>query len=501
MPSAMSRAAALAAVWLWIGLAGCAGLAPPADSSGRDAECVRLLALVDAAVASSGSGDGGAHRVPGYPYLRVNRFLAGLAPRMDTPAALEFALGWMAELDRQARGRELENLPAPALERLAARLGEPADRAHLARRAQACAAALAAADRLRPERIGRLPSRLAVPPEYATLVQVAGLYPLAALPVLALTVAGQERFREAHRRPLEGLPRRGRHTAYLPAGAVPFEASEAAAILAAAGDNPLAAPRPPPEEAERLFRMFAPAILQDAAGPEDEIGAVGWGGRRRPEVDPAAPTLYTYLTHGLLKGTPVLQLNYAFWYPARTGPWAPAIERGPLDGLTVRISLESDGSPFMLEVVNNCGCYHFFVPRRERVAGLRRAVGELPPFVPRFLPEGFPRDRLLVRVSAGWHQVEHIGVAPPPEEAPTVAYRLEGYERLESLPAPGGLRASLFGPDGVARGSERIEPLLLFSMGIPSVGSMRQRGRHAILFIGRAHFDDPDLFDRYFEFR
>jgi hypothetical protein len=30
---------------------------------------------------------------------------------------------------------------------------------------------------------------------------------------------------------------------------------------------------------------------------------------------------------------------------------------------------------------------------------------------------------------------------------------------------------------------------------------MRQRGHHAILFIGRAHFDEPDLFDRHFEFQ
>jgi hypothetical protein len=29
---------------------------------------------------------------------------------------------------------------------------------------------------------------------------------------------------------------------------------------------------------------------------------------------------------------------------------------------------------------------------------------------------------------------------------------------------------------------------------------MRQRGHHAIKLVGRAHFDDPQLFDESFEF-
>jgi hypothetical protein len=36
-------------------------------------------------------------------------------------------------------------------------------------------------------------------------------------------------------------------------------------------------------------------------------------------------------------------------------------------------------------------------------------------------------------------------------------------------------------------------------MGIASAGQMRQWGHHATAFVGRRHFDDPDLFERYFE--
>ena len=35
-------------------------------------------------------------------------------------------------------------------------------------------------------------------------------------------------------------------------------------------------------------------------------------------------------------------------------------------------------------------------------------------------------------------------------------------------------------------------------MGVPEPGAMRQWGRHATAFVGRRHFDDPDLLERYF---
>jgi len=38
-------------------------------------------------------------------------------------------------------------------------------------------------------------------------------------------------------------------------------------------------------------------------------------------------------------------------------------------------------------------------------------------------------------------------------------------------------------------------------MGIPSVGSMRQRGNHPIALRGRVHFDDPYLFEQNFVFK
>jgi hypothetical protein len=86
-----------------------------------------------------------------------------------------------------------------------------------------------------------------------------------------------------------------------------------------------------------------------------------------------------------------------------------------------------------------------------------------------------------------------------PENA--LKYDLIPYSFLESLLDGSGNRRGMFDAKGIAVGTERVEPLIFFSMGIPSIGSMRQRGHHAIELTGHAHFDDPLLFEEYFRFK
>jgi hypothetical protein len=216
-------------------------------------------------------------------------------------------------------------------------------------------------------------------------------------------------------------------------------------------------------------------------------------------VAPGDPTAYFYFSHARFDGRPSLQINYVFWYPRRAGPKSPWIERGPLDGLTVRISLDQTGRPVMLDIMNNCGCYHFFVPRYERIRRINNPLWGLDPLVPVWLPPAFPERRLRLTVTSGWHQVHQVSVDSTADPGP--AYDLRPYAELEMLPDPEGKYRSIFDPHGIAYGSGRIEPLIFFSMGIPDVGSMRQRGHHAIQLVGRAHFDDPLLFDTTFDYR
>jgi hypothetical protein len=121
------------------------------------------------------------------------------------------------------------------------------------------------------------------------------------------------------------------------------------------------------------------------------------------------------------------------------------------------------------------------------------------PFAPQWLPEIAAGQAPAVRILSGWHQVQRLlAVAPPPEAVP---YDLIPYEALESLPRPDGRGANVFDNQGIAKGSERVERFVFFPTGIPSIGSMRQRGHHAITLSNETYFDEPGLFEHYFVFR
>jgi hypothetical protein len=228
------------------------------------------------------------------------------------------------------------------------------------------------------------------------------------------------------------------------------------------------------------------------------LGQVVWKGDR-VDVDPEKPTVYYYTSHAFLKGEPILQINYVIWYPERAGERSPSIEMGHLDGLTVRVSLDGEGKVFMVDVVSDCGCYHFFSPGRERVERVRSRPLSFEPIVPEWLPAILSEGRLGIRVNSGWHQVQRL---VPVEGVPDpMSYALVRYDVLEALPHENGTTESIFGSKGIVKGSERVERFILFSMGIPSVGSMRQRGHHAIELIGKDYFDNPYLFDENFAFK
>jgi hypothetical protein len=153
----------------------------------------------------------------------------------------------------------------------------------------------------------------------------------------------------------------------------------------------------------------------------------------------------------------------------------------------------------MVDSVSDCGCYHFFSPDRERVERVRSRPLSFDPFVPEWLPAISPEERLGIRINSGWHQVQRLmpveGVADP------ILYALLRYDVLEALPRENGRTESIFNSKGIVKGSERVERFILFSMGIPSIGGMRQRGHQAIELIGKDYFDNPYLFDENFVFR
>jgi hypothetical protein len=328
-------------------------------------------------------------------------------------------------------------------------------------------------------------------------MRVIGIYPLTSLAVAMVTHGVYDDIAAWHQLPRDELKTLGKLRGYGPIHHTAYSQDHIRAILRRSQQNPLGIPLPSESDGQILLRTFAPLLFQDVAADYDEIGEVVWQDDR-VTVNSALPTVYYYFSYAIFKTNPVLQINYTVWYSAREGPNSPWIERGPLDGLTIRVSLDSEGRPFMLDIMNNCGCYHLFVPPKYRIQRVLPSPLAIDAFIPRWMPESFPQHRLSLRINSGWHQVDNITTAKNMSDL--IPYRMVPYGQLEMLPHGDATHASIFNSDGIAKNSERIEPLIFFPMGIPDVGSMRQRGHHAIKLVGRAYFDDPDLFGINFEF-
>jgi hypothetical protein len=118
-------------------------------------------------------------------------------------------------------------------------------------------------------------------------------------------------------------------------------------------------------------------------------------------------------------------------------------------------------------------------------------------FAPQSAPLLRPGQRLRLRIAARTHYLERVAVADA--GTPDAVYVLRDADGLRGLPLPGGGTRSVFDRDGFLPGSERLERAFFWPMGIASAGQMRQWGRHATAFVGRRHFDDPHLFEQYFE--
>jgi hypothetical protein len=373
--------------------------------------------------------------------------------------------------------------------------GRPLTREQLYERVKSCSDTVFRHDRARPKFYETLMPFVEVPDEYSFTMRAVGLYPLMAIPVALVTAVSRGKIQSRFDTALEDLPVDGRLESLVPSENSLLPGSEIQAILEASRRNPLGVPVPDEQMGKKLVGHFAPVFIQDVAAPYDRVGRIVWNGDC-PDVDPTKPTVYYYFSNGFLKGKPILQINYVLWYSRRAGERAPRIEWGRLDGLTLRVWLDDRGTPFLVDIVNDCGCYHLFAPDRQRVDRVIAKPLMFDPFVPQWLPDIAAGERLGVRLNSGWHQVERLIAANDLPE--TTPYELAPYDLLEALPRDHGRTESLFNAGGIAKCSQRSERFILFSMGIPKIGSMRQRGHHAIELIGRIQFDDPDLFDKSF---
>jgi hypothetical protein len=469
-----------------------------ADRASRPQEYERFFQEFDKAVERAEVRDAASFQVEGYPYLRTDRFLVSMKNKLGNDRQREQWVRMMQQLDLEARLREIRNLPSAFLSDFALKVGAAPDRKALEDMVVRFSDEILAHDLLKPGFYQTLQSSVKSHREYSVFMRIVGVYPITVLPVAWVTQGVYNEIREWHRLPRNQHEILGEITVYAPSQAVTFSHHTINSIVNRSKKNPLGIPSPSETDGFALISSFAPNIAQDVAAEYDRIGEVFWLDNLL-QVNHNNPVVYYYISHALFKGEPVLQLNYVFWYSARNGANTPRIERGEFDGITVRITLDHQGLPFMVDVMNNCGCYHFFIPRKERVKRVLSTPGTVDPLVPSWLPESFPKRRLNLRVNSGRHIVDNVDVEGI--FSPVLKYQLVPYSRLEMVPKSDEFSESFFDSEGIGKFSGRIEPIIFFPMGIPKVGSMRQRGHHPIVLVGRDYFDDPYLFSKHFEFQ
>ena len=502
MMRAIAAAAVVPAVLL---LSGCATVDAPfrahlESASPQVRECAEWYRRLDGRVAAAGTPDAQDARVPGFPYLRVSRLLAALRPAASNEYALQALADRMLELDLEARRYEIMNLPPeqiPELRDANDRPGGSGLRFAL-QRTQACGRLLREIDLAKPESRAALLRGAEVADDYRLPQRIAGFYWFTRFAFAAAARREEEETLAAFRR-APVLPEGASLVRYAPEPEGPLPRPQAAAILRRAAQNPLGIPEPEDNDLKVLLAAYAPSFEVELKGDYDRFGAL----RRlrdvnTPTVEGSDLAVYAHPAWTIYEGKILLQLVYTLWFPERPPQSEDDRLAGKLDGITWRVTLAPDGEPLVYDAIHPSGCCHLFFPTPR--AGARPAPGGIDEWM--FSPQSLPRmadgERPLLRIASGTHAIEHVGVTHGTDSL--VRYALRPYGDLRSLIRAVGPRGSAFDADGLVPGTQRPGLERAWPMGVLSAGQMRQWGRQPTALVGRRHFDDADLFERYFKF-
>lgn len=430
-----------------------------------------------------GHFDAQAWSPPGFPYLRVDRFLASFELSELTPEQREEWLQRAHQKALTAWTHEADALGEPAHDRLVAlrQCGQEAIARLQGRGAETS-----------DKGWHRLDTAKSVPDSYRGLARVAGLYPLVAPIVRWRAGVVMGGLIEDYRQPYQpAYP----WTVYAPPEH--DRLGDPAELLARAWRrSSLGIPDFSESEAHALLSRYAPTWLLETRDDNDVPGRPGRGPDGELVFEPA-PVVYTHLAYARLDGRILPQLIYLMWFAARPPDGLVDIYAGALDGFLWRVTLGEDGLPLIYDFVHPCGCYHQWLLVESGLVLGKKGPGEEVPAgeEPLWIAGTVPQTDtgMALYLSTGEHQLVDSRVAPEPVIART--YHFRPYDDLRGR-SPVGKR--LFRSDGLVTGSERSERFLLWPTGVVSAGGMRQWGQHAVAFTGRRHFDDPHLLQRYF---
>jgi hypothetical protein len=513
-------------------LSACAGLrtSPPATGAepavAQDVEppahvrdCMVFMEELDRVVHVAGTSDGGEYRVPGFPYLRVDRFTASLGQWAAADDARYRA--WverMREIDAQGRQFEIANLPDESFP-----LMRTLNRDDVAARAQGCGSLLVAQHALTPSRRERLPGVAVVPDDYITGRRALGLFALSGIPLAIGEQSWQHHAESVFASQRQAPPAAAlAYQRYVPREqpmTAPEALAQSRAVMAASPPDALGIPQIDAPSRQRLLEAFAPTFEIATRAEYDRFGPLQWidleglvapdAERYWLEVDPSQPVVYQRLAFTRHGRSVLPQLVYTIWFSERPMKDSNDLLGGRLDGLVWRVTLDEQGEPLLYDTIQPSGRFAMFFP----TARLRAApVPENePPGEWAFTPIDRPLEQWLgassglaglsLHIESQTHQVVGVGLpgatwgSPVGSNAP---YRTVDYDRLRALPLPGRGSRSVFDAYGVVPNTERFARFFYWPTGVTNPGSMRQSGRQPTSFISRRHFDDADLLEKRF---
>lgn len=455
-------------------------------------ECLQLYRTFDQQVSEQHVQNFGPAKIPGFPYLRADRFLASFKQQPLSDAELSFWLTLMSSLDLQSRVIEYSNLTAEAQQRVAN--GGESNR-YVFERLRACSEQLSVIDQLNPDATSQLRDLIRVPADYSDRARIPGIYDLTAAMIQPGIAQWHADTAETFNTPNSLWQPSGEVVRYGPTSATPRE--NISAMVRYAPQNPLDIPLPDKKTLGALFQFHAPIWEIDTTSDADRIGEPFWWGENQVEVDHDKITVYTYPSHTRFRGRSRLQLNYVIWFSERPKEGLFDLLGGRLDGLTWRVTLDDTGTPILHDAIHNCGCYHMFFPSPYLTPKAHMPDNIEQPLILR-VPLNPMVGRTVVRLSTGDHQILRV-YTEDANDASTAQYALASYDQLLSLPYRDDERKSMFDTEGFVPRTQRGERFLFWPTGVVNAGAMRQRGHHATAFIGERHFDDAYLLDGLFE--
>jgi hypothetical protein len=434
--------------------------------------CLPALTSLDKlALQSAGTLLG--NRVSGLPWLRHNRLITHDISIQHIPGHVSELLNRMSSLAQNGLKFELATVPKHQKEQwqLRYKIIDPLD-SFVAK----CSRRLVAIQLESPSKA--LSSLKAIVPDndYSTLARVAGLYPLASIPFRLGVIKEQHQLTKDWGR-IDGKK---------------WFAYRASSTL----NKSL------PSMSRDILSRHAPLWFIDSRTSANLPGAPYWK-ENQLKVNTERPEVYSFISKSRWKEQPVTQLNYVIWFTER-----PKLKRldwvaGKHDAVVFRVNLDPQGEVIAYDSIHLCGCwYRLFVPENWPIKRSKRYWDE-PISIQTVNFPSRSTPRMAVFLQADTHQILYLqSVNDLASKQPSLmrsisgSYHLEPFSHLLELPTASGVRP-VFDKKGYITNSVRPERWLFWPMGVKNPGALRRFGDHAMSFIGRRYFDDPNLLSHF----